>query len=775
MRLSRPSAGSLVALVSMLALAIAALRLSGPPQPAGDVTPEASFSAERAMPHVRALAQAPHPMGSPEHARVRDALAAQLEKLGLTVERQRATGLRVRGGVRSRSTVIAGAVENLMVRIPGRESTGIVVLACHYDSVPAGPGAADDTAAVAAILETLRALKAGPPLRNDIVALFTDGEEDGLLGAEAFVSRHPWARDVHVVLNFEARGNRGPVQMFETTPGNAAVVEAWAEAVPRPAGTSLAYEVYKRLPNDSDFTEFKRMNAVGLNFAFINNVQSYHTPHDSADALDRWSVQGHGDIALSLARRFGEANLDLKDWRSGDAVFFSLPGGWVVRYSAIWVWPLLAAAFLVAAWVTVLVRSRGEASYGGLILAVLLIGAVFAALVWIGLKVPGWIETLQAWLMPVASPQTSQAHALGVVCLTLGVWAALYTLMRLKFAAHTWALASAWLVLLTTGAVTYVLPGASYLLLWPACVAVLTVLVAPSGKGKSAAGAGAAFLLAAAAAPALAILVPTAATVFTALLLSPEGTAGLVVLVGVGVLVLACQVEVVTEGRRWWPAGVLAFLGLGALAAGVVTSAHGDGHPRPENLIYALDADAGKALWATPADPASPWLEQYVSTEPRRGPLAGFSAVAGQAPYLSREAPAVGRPGPEVTLERQVRESGGRVLTVRLRSPRRARALSVRMPDREVYDTTVNGRRPPRVPTQAPWAPGRWGLEFTNVPPEGIEVVVRVKGNEPVTIVVADRSDGLPQELTADKNPRPPSSHPIHRGDMTVVQKAYTF
>jgi hypothetical protein len=775
MRLSRPSSGSLVALVAMLALAVGALRLSGPPRPAGDVTPDASFSAERAMPHVRAFAQAPHPMGSAEHARVRDALAAQLENLGLVVERQRTTGVRVRGGVRSRGTVLAGAVDNLMVRIPGRESTGAVMLACHYDSVPASPGAADDTAAVAAILETLRALQAGPPLRNDVIALFTDGEEDGLLGAEAFVSRHPWARDVRVVLNFEARGNRGTVQMFETTPGNAAVVEAWAEAVPRPAGTSLAYEVYKRLPNDSDFTEFKRMNAVGLNFAFINNVTSYHTPHDSADELDRRSVQGHGEIALSLVRQFGDANLDLKEWRSGDAVFFSLPGGWVVRYSTVWVWPLLAGAFLVWVWATERARRRGETSFGGLILAVLLIGAFFAALAWMGIKVPGWIDALQDRTLPVASPATSQAHALGVMCLALSGWAALYALMRMKFAAHTWALASAWLALLAGGVVAYALPGASYLLLWPGCFALLSVLVAPSGKGKSTAGPRAALVLSVVALPALAILVPTATTVFTALLLSPEGTAGMIVLVGVGVLVLACQVEVVTEGRRWWPAGVLALLGVGALAAGVVTSAHGDDHPRPENVIYALDADAGKALWATPAHPASPWLEQYVSKEPRRGPLAGFSAVAGQAPFLSREAPAIGSPGPEMTLEGQVNEVGGRVLTVRVRSPRRARALSLRIPDREVYDASINGRRPASVPNQAPWAPGRWGLEFTNVPPEGIVVVVRVKGNGPVTLVVADRSDGLPPELTADKNPRPPSSHPIHRGDMTVVQRAFTY
>jgi hypothetical protein len=164
-----------------------------------------------------------------------------------------------------------------------------------------------------------------------------------------------------------------------------------------------------------------------------------------------------------------------------------------------------------------------------------------------------------------------------------------------------------------------------------------------------------------------------------------------------------------------------------------------------------------------------------VSKDPRRGLLAGSTAVAGQAVYLSDDAPSIDIPGPDVTLERAVNEAGGRVLTVRVKSPRGARALSLRMPEREVLDTRINGRQPASQPNQAPWAPGRWGLEFTNVPPEGVEVVVRVKGNEPVTFVAADRSDGLPSALTNGMTSRPPSSHPVHRGDMTVVQTAVTF
>jgi len=84
-----------------------------------------------------------------------------------------------------------------------------VLLVAHYDSVPTGPGANDDGVGVATLLETARALTASAPLQNDVIFLFTDSEETGLLGAQAFVTEHLWAKEVEVVLNFEGRGNGG--------------------------------------------------------------------------------------------------------------------------------------------------------------------------------------------------------------------------------------------------------------------------------------------------------------------------------------------------------------------------------------------------------------------------------------------------------------------------------------------------------------------------------------------------------------------------------------
>lgn len=772
---------SLVSIVLALALAgggWAAVRYSGPPAPLGEDADEGVFSAGRAMRHVRAIAGRPHPMGSAEHARVREYLISELQLLGFAVERQRVTAARVRraGGVRPPGTVIAGYVENLMVRLPGHASTGAVLLASHYDSVAAGPGAADDASGVAAVVETLRILRGGARLRNDVIALFTDGEEDGLLGAEAFVSLHPWARDVRVIANFEARGNRGAVQMFETSAGNHAIVRAWAGADPSPAGASLAYEVYKRLPNDTDFTEFKRLDAVGLNFAFIGHPEIYHTPRDSADALDQGSLQAHGNAALAIARQLGDADIDPHQWRSRDAVYFSLPGGLLfVCYSVLWAIPLAVAGFIAWIWVLARARRGGRASIGGVILGVVVIAAFLALETWLGFKASGWIVRVQRWWNPLAAPLSNAAHTGAVACWAAAAWLLLFALLRRRFAPHTLALAAVFPVLVVGAALAALLPGASYLVAWPGLAAIAAVTLLPQLRGTARYGPATALVAALLALPALAILVPTADALVCALLLSPQGAAGLVALTGVTAALLAPQIEIVTEGRRWWPGVLLCLAGVGAVGAGLVTAAHGPSSPRPENLLYAVDADAKRAVWATQSDPPGAWLGQYVTANPKRGPLVQFSAVAGTGTYSSHEAPVADLEPPVVTLVAAAQENGGRLIRVRVTSPRGARAASVRIPDREVVETLVDGRLVRVEGGTRPWPPGRWGLEYLGVPPGGFELSVRVKGSAPVTFIVVDRAEGTPPLPDLTFTPRPPASEPIHRGDLTLVQRTVTF
>ncbi|MGR9071690.1 MAG: M20/M25/M40 family metallo-hydrolase, partial [Gammaproteobacteria bacterium] len=297
-----PAVGVLAVLVALSALG---LYHASPPSPLPVDAPPAFFSAARAMSHVRRIAQHPHPVGTVENAEARDYLIGELRALGLEPQVQTALGVHAapEGGR-------VGVVRNVLVKIPGRKAGKALLLSAHYDSTHAGPGAADNAASVAAVLETLRALKHAPPLQNDLICLFSDGEEAGLLGAEAFVSSHPWATAVGLVLNFEYRGNAGASLMFETSRGNGRLIDGFAEAVANPLGSSLMVEIYKRLPNDTDLTVFKRAGLSGMNFAAIEGHSAYHTRLDRPDALHPESLQHQGEIMLALAGHFGRTPLD---------------------------------------------------------------------------------------------------------------------------------------------------------------------------------------------------------------------------------------------------------------------------------------------------------------------------------------------------------------------------------------------------------------------------------------------------------------------------------
>ena len=219
-----------VLLLAALA-AVVVFALARPPAVPPPVMPaaadSAAFSAERARLPLRELTRSPRPVGSVAHAQTRAYLFDALRDLGLEPELQQATAVR-----RKADTVRAARATNILARLPGTDSSGAVVLVAHYDSVPNAPGAGDAGHGVAAILETVRALKAGPPLRNDLIVLFTDAEEVGLLGAQAYVDAHPWAADTGVVLNAEGRGHAGPVHMFRTTANNGELIRALGRHAP---------------------------------------------------------------------------------------------------------------------------------------------------------------------------------------------------------------------------------------------------------------------------------------------------------------------------------------------------------------------------------------------------------------------------------------------------------------------------------------------------------------------------------------------------------------
>ena len=298
-----------------------------PPRPAAVNAPLTEFSGERALKHLTVIAQKPHPAGTSEHAAVANYIQNELTALGLKPEVQQTP-----------------AVANILVRLKGTSDEQAVLLVAHYDSVPVSPGAGDNGSAVVAILETLRALKSSQPLRNDVIALFSDAEELGLLGAKAFVYQHRWAADVRLVLNFDARGTSGPAIMFQTSDKNGWLIKEFAKAAPHPAANSLAPAIYALMPNDTDFTVFKGAGFAGLNFAYIKGINHYHTPLDNLANIDHRSLQHQGSTALALTRHFG--NLNLNSGTHENEVYFDLLNSATISYSEQWVMPLAVVVCL---------------------------------------------------------------------------------------------------------------------------------------------------------------------------------------------------------------------------------------------------------------------------------------------------------------------------------------------------------------------------------------------------------------------------------------------
>lgn len=301
------------------------------------------FSTARAFQHVEQMAKFPHSVGTRSHDLVQNYIMSKLRQLGLDPQIQDGYVLNEYG--------ILSKPQNIIAKIPGTNpDKKALLLLSHYDSaVHSSYGASDAASGVATILEGVRAFLAkGTPHENDIIILFSDAEEIGLLGAKLFVQKHPWAKNVGLVLNFEARGSGGPSNMIiETNGGNSKMVDGFVAAHPEyPVASSLMYSVYKMLPNDTDSTIFRVFgDTPSFFFAFIGDHFDYHTALDVPKNLDKTSLAHQGSYLMSLLAYFGNSNLmDLSAEK--DDVYFDFPGVEMLHYPFSWIIPMLIVAWL---------------------------------------------------------------------------------------------------------------------------------------------------------------------------------------------------------------------------------------------------------------------------------------------------------------------------------------------------------------------------------------------------------------------------------------------
>lgn len=752
----------LAVVVLALTAALAVLR-GQPPRPKPADAPAGEFSAGRARDVLRALVgdAVPHPLGSEAGARVRARIVAELERLGYEAEVQEAFTCNAYGA--------CGTVKNVLARLQGRKPSHAVLLAAHYDSVPAGPGAADDGMGVAALLEIARATKAEAPPRNPVLFLFDEGEEAGLLGAEAFVRGHPAAATVAAVVNLEARGTSGASLLFEMSRGNLWLVRLAASALARPVTSSIYYTIYERLPNDTDLTVFKREGIAGVNFACIGDVGRYHTPLDRFENASAATLQHHGDNALAMARALSSADLTNTRETETDAVFFDFLGFVIVS------WPapsspglsLLALLLLVTA-AAALVR-RGELLRRhlawGFLAWLLVAGAPLAA----GGALYWALSSAGAFPTPFVARPLPAILAFWSLALALGATVASWLGARASFAglwAGTWG---AWgLVAL---ALSSSVPGIGYVFLVPALVAGAAALPWAFGSGRSAVGREIAILLPASVAGVL--VFPLAWRLYDAI------GAPILPLVALAIgLITSASGPLLAQARAGRRAFLPALAGIVALAcalSSLLVPHFTPESPERVNILFHQDGDGGGARWLVHAGSGSlppamqeiaPFGAEPVQPFPWSRPASTFAAPAAPVSVAA----------PELLVLDTKKEGTRRRVRAVVRSPRGAPEMTLRLPDDGIEEVWVGRHKVPELSGKARRHPSPWrAYTCATLPREGVEVEIVFSSSSPVEAFLLDSSPGLPSGGGVLQRARPAEAAPSGEGDVSIVSRRVLF
>jgi hypothetical protein len=436
----------------------------------------AQFDAVRAKERLGRILgdQRPHPADSDADDAVRARLTGELRAMGLrpVVRDQFACN------DFQKARLVACARVHNVVALLGPAKGKALLLNAHYDSVPVGPGAADDGIGVATLLEVGSILK-DRPLRRPVILLFNEGEELGLVGARAFLA-DPLSGNVDSLLNFEARGVTGPVTMFETSEPNASAVAAFAGAVDRPYASSLSTDVARLIPNDTDVTTFKERGWLALNFAITGNETRYHSPGDNLAALDIKSLQEMGDQALAAAWQLSAGAPQIH----GQRIFFDLLGRAFVEM------PLLLGAggllFLLALFAAIGWRRRVLPRGAAVVFGAMLVAG---AMSWLAAVVMGALVAGTYWRAhPEIAFLAIDATALFGALTVLRSFGANFETRHLR--------AAYWLVFLMLGAVlALAAPGAIIYFLIPPAVALLGVGIGRWSRPAETLGGLAALLL----------------------------------------------------------------------------------------------------------------------------------------------------------------------------------------------------------------------------------------------------------------------------------------
>lgn len=782
----------------------------GPIQPVPATAPASEFSSGRAMVHLKEIADEPHFTGTPAHAAVRRYITDEIKKLGLEPQIQEAFDT----WKLSPKRMWSAWAKNIVVKLPGTGGDQTVMIVSHYDSVPNSHGAMDDGAGVVTMLETLRALKAQGPLKNDVIFLFTDAEEIGLIGAQAFADQHPWADSVKLILNLESSGRTGPVLMFETGSNNRELIRELSAATPYIFANSIFFEVYKHMPNDTDFSVFKGAGKKGFNFANIDQRYTYHTQNDSYENTDEGVIQHMGTCTLSLARHF--ADMDKLPESDQDAVYFNLTKHLFFHYSNTWVLPLgLVSSLLMAAVIFLAAKENLLSVFGvfkgllgfivmivtipliitviynttalffpdnrwwllfysqkPLFLAFVCIGTWFACLMfyWFRGKTNQWIFLFATIMVCLLCLSAGLPWYLPII-LSVAAVAIFYTYRK---GCSLWdlllGLISGWFIISIVIILT--MKGVSFLFTLPLILFLLPLVYILYRKTNLSAPATW-FFICLFSIPALFWTVRVGYLFSIGMGLDFSGAAVAFVVLA---LCLCSPLLYYLTSHRTYCTWTLGIAGVGILLTTLWISDFEHPYDKPNTLFYGFDGDTDRHFWASTDATVDEWTSIFLTSTPTITKYADI--VPGRkAKMLVSEAPSQMLTAPAVKLLKKERKKDTTTFYFQLQSSRQAPSLYIFFkPETMVLSASVNGKELLRDLSVKQRYDDRWWIwRFYDVPDEGLNFEVEIQGHGPLHSHIMDITYALPLMDVVKQNPRPDHMmpHPRSLSNTTVTKKTF--
>lgn len=697
-----------------------------PPSPDKNMDSSKNFSADRAMQHLQHIAKTAHPSGSTENEKVRNYLVEQLRLMGLEPEVEHSNH-----ALLYPKMLTGGDMYNVIGKLEGT-SNHAIMMSAHYDSVQQGPGAGDDGSGVAALLEAIRVLKSGPSLKNDIYFVFTDGEEQGLMGAKEFWTKSEHKQKIDMVINFEARGTSGPSIMFQTSDKNGWMVKEFAKAAPNPVTSSLLGNLFEIMPNDSDLTVSNENNIPGLNFAFGDGWTGYHTPNDDIKHLDIRSLEHQGQNALAMAKHFGQ--LELNDVKKENAVYFNFFGT-VISYSYYLVYPLTGLIVLLFAVVTMFALKKKGVTYKGLgmsvlaILVAIIASILVCVLIWMGVKAL-WAEKMTLFSGAIYD---SLIYQLAFLFITASVCFFIWRKFR---SVNEWemTLSAIFLGIVFLLLLSQFLPGASYLFAWPLLVSLL-ILGWAVWKNKMDQLSTNPWLLSLVGFLPIVLFVPLLKLLFT---FFPVSLVPYLMLLFVWLLALLfMHCKQLFQLGTWVPYTLIGFTIVVLLVSFIKADPSAD-RPIDSNLFYVVDQNKKQAQWVT-TQPPDDWTKKYIATANTSNikTILPFNydkkAWVGNAPVRNYQMP-------KIKLVKTKKKQGNKIVHLRFTGGTDVQNMYLSIPGGRVQKIKV-GKEWFSIPKTME----TFYYKQAGIPKQGLDVIVEIKGNQPITFTFGSEQHPDPE------------------------------